>query len=323
VTNPRLLRTSRELFLSVLSGGSGDLEPWVIDRMTSVVEEEDVEPGKRLFAQGELPEFIFFVLEGRLRLERPGSNPWTFEGRSAIGVFDALLERPHTRTAVAETNLHLLKLRAEHWLALLEDSFGLARAALANSVSTVAAIEERQWATQAQPRGSVAIHASSVERPLGFIERVAILAEIPFVRSAGIQVLVELAESVKELTFQPGDMLFARGEPSGGALLVLQGEVVGERNDPALQVLFGPGSFVGGVASLGNPIAAWKARAATYVRVLSMSIEDWFDLMEEHFDLVRSALSALALRREAVLDELAEKSAELRVDTGSSPRRGD
>jgi CRP-like cAMP-binding protein len=284
-----------------------------------VVEEEDVESGKRLFAQGEPPEFIFFVRDGRVRLEREGSSPWTFEGRSVIGVFDALLERPHTRTAVAETNLHLLKLRTEHWLALLEDSFGLARSALANSVSIVAALEARQWATQAQPRGEIAVAVSSVEPRLGFIERVAILAEIPLVRSAGIQVLVELAESVEELTFQPGDTLFRHGEPGGRALLVLQGDVAAERSDLSLQVLFGPGSFVGGVASLGDPVAAWQARAATYVRVLSMNIEDWFDLMEEHFDLVRSALSALALRREAILDDLADKSAEVRVDTGSSP----
>jgi CRP-like cAMP-binding protein len=280
--------------------------------MTSVIEEEDVEPGKRLFAAGEQPEFIFFVQDGRVRLERDGSNPWIFEGRSVIGVFDALLERPHPRTAVAETKLHLLKLRAEHWLALLEDSFGLARAALANSVATVSALERRLWASQSQPMGVAAVHPQ-IESPLAFIDRVAILAETPLVRSAGIQVLVELAESVEELTFQPGDELFKRGEGANGALLVLEGNVVAERTDPDLEVLFGPGTLVGGVASLGDPIAAWQARATTQVRVLSMRTEDWLDLMEEHFDLVRSALSALALRREAILDELAEKSAELRL----------
>ena len=151
----RLQRTSRELFLSLLTGDAGDLETWVIDRMTSIVEEEDVEAGKRLFARGEPPEFIFFIREGRLRLERDGRPAWLFEGRSVIGVFDALLDRPHTRTAVAETNLHLLKLRVDHWLELLEDSFGLARAALGNSVTTVAAVEARRWAAQKAPRGAV------------------------------------------------------------------------------------------------------------------------------------------------------------------------
>jgi CRP-like cAMP-binding protein len=313
VSDPRLVRTSRELFLSVLTGDADNLETWVIDRMASVVDEEDVEAGKRLFARGEEPEYIFFVRDGRIRLERDGSSAWIFEGRSAIGVFDALLNRPHTRTAVADSNLHLLKLRAEHWLDLLEDSFGLARAALSNAVSTVAALEARRWAAEAHPRGPVVVHAPAVEPPLAFVERVAVLSETPLLRSAGIQVLVELADSLEELTFQAGSPLFQRGEPHLRAHLVLRGEVLAERRNPDLRVLFGPGSFVGGVASLGDAIAAWEARAETATQVLSFRIEDWFDLMEEHFALVRSALSALALLREDILDDLAAKGGDVRA----------
>jgi hypothetical protein len=44
-----------------------------------------------------------------------------------------------------------------------------------------------------------------------------------------------------------------------------------------------------------------------------MRIEDWFDLMEEHFDLIRSALAELALIRESVLEEIAEKDGEVRI----------
>jgi CRP-like cAMP-binding protein len=133
------------------------------------------------------------------------------------------------------------------------------------------------------------------------------------VRGAGIQVLVELAESAEELSFQPGDIIFQRGAPRGELHWVLQGEVVGERADPDIEVLFGPGSFVGGVASLGDPIAAWQARALTRVHVLSIRVEDWVDLMEEHFDLVRSALSAMAIWREGILDDLAERGGEVRA----------
>ena len=175
----RLQRTSRELFLTLLSGGAGNLESWVIDRMISVFEEEDVEAGKRLFARGEPPEFIFFIREGRVVLERDGSPPWLFEGRSAIGVFDAILERPHERTAVAETDLHLLKLRVDHWLELLEDSFGFARVALANSVRTVAQVEAKRWAAQTRPRGSVMVQVPPVAGPLAFVERLATLASAP------------------------------------------------------------------------------------------------------------------------------------------------
>jgi CRP-like cAMP-binding protein len=313
VTDLRLLRTSRELFLSVLTGGTADLETWVLDRMTSVVAEEDVEAGKRLFARGEPPELIFFVQDGRVRLEREGQNPWIFEGRSVIGVFDAVLERPHERTAVAETRLHLLRLHVDHWIDLLEDSFGLARAALANSVFTVASLETRLWAGQRHPRGAVVARVSPPPPPLAFVDRLAILAELPLLRAAGIQVLVELADSVEELTFPQGALLHERHERRGQAFFVLEGEATAARNAPDIEVLFGPGTFVGGAASLGDPMLAWRASAVTPMRVLSMHLDDWFDHMEEHFDLARSALSALALLREAILHDLGEKGEELRV----------
>lgn len=297
----------------MLSGRAANLETWVIDRMISVVDEEDVEAGKRIFAQGEPPESIFFTREGRLRLERDGAAPWLFEGRTVIGVFDAVLERPHARTAIAETDLHLLKLRVDHWLELLEDSFGLARAAVGNSVITVAGVEARRWAGQDAPRGAVLAHVPPVEGPFAFVERLAVLADVSLLRGAGIQVLVELADLMEEVTFEPGETIFERGNQRGEALLVLQGEAEGHRLGPELRVVFGPGSFVGGVASLGDPVAAWEARAMTRVRALSMRLEDWFDLMEEHFDLVRSALAALARQREAILEDLSRDKGELRI----------
>jgi CRP-like cAMP-binding protein len=307
-----LQRTSRELFLAVLTGGA-PLETWVIDRMTSVVEEEDVAAGKRLYARGEQPEYIFFTREGRLRLEREGRPAWLFEGRTAVGVFDALLERPHGRTAVALTDLRLLRLRVEHWLELLEDSFGLVRAAIRNAARTVAALEARRWATQTTPRGSIVVPLPPVAGPLSFVDRLAIFAEAPLFRGAGIQVLVELVDAMQEVTFEAGESLFERGHRRGESFFVLEGEVEGQRHDPEVKVIFGPGSFVGGVASLDEPILAWSARAVTPARALSMRLEDRFDLMEEHFDLVRSMLSQLAAVREDLLEGLEAADGEIRL----------
>lgn len=312
MADQRLKRTSREIFLSLLSGGAPDLETWVIDRMTSLVAEEDVDPGKRLFASGELPEHIFFVREGRLRLERNGSAAWIFEGRSVVGVFDALLDRPHDRSAIAETTLHLLKLRVDDWLDLLEDSFGLARSAIGNALRTVADIEARTWRAQAHPRGSIVTPVPQRQDALSFVDRLGVFADVPLLRGAGIQVMIELVESMDEVVFEPGDSIIERG-CRGHSFFVLEGEVEGQRRDPELTVHFGPGSFVGGVASLGDAIQAWEAHAETRVRTLRTRLEDWFEAMEEHFDLVRSTLTQLALYRETLLERLAPPDGELRV----------
>ena len=185
-----------------------------------------------------------------------------------------------------------------------------------NSVRTVAASRSAPLGRSGRSRAGRVVARDSPRRsaPLAFVERLAILADVPLLRGAGIQVLVELADSIEEVTFEPGSAIFERGDRRGQILLVLEGEAEGNRLDPGAHAcVFGPGSVVGGVASLGEPILAWQARAITRVRALSMSLEDWFDLMEEHFDLVRSALSAIALPREAILDDLSASTGELRV----------
>jgi hypothetical protein len=80
-----------------------------------------------------------------------------------------------------------------------------------------------------------------------------------------------------------------------------------------LRVSFGPGTWVGGLASLGEPILAWEAHAVTPVRALALHLEDYLELMEEHFDLVRSALAELARLREIVLVGLEASGATIRI----------
>jgi len=308
----QLIRTSRELFLAAIGGGAIDLDPWIVDRLTSLFEEVDVLAGQRVYAEGEHSEFIYFTREGRMRMVRQGHPDWTYEGRRVFGVFDAMIGRPHNRTAIALTDLHLLRLRAEHWIEILEDSFDVVRIGIANSARITAGLEARRWARQAEPKGvAIATVPGVLNSPLSFVDRLAIVATVGMLRSAGVQVLADLVGMMEERAFEPGEAIYRRGHPSEDSFLLLAGEVLAERSDPDLKVRFGPGCVICGTAGLGEPILAWDARALLKTRVLSMRLEDWYDTMEEHFDLARSALATLALQQESVLDDLATATGDI------------
>jgi CRP-like cAMP-binding protein len=243
--------------------------------------------------------------DGRVEMLRDGAPNFTLEGRSALGIFDAILDRPHARTAIAKTRLHLAKVRADDWLDLMEESFEIARVAVANSVRLAADLEALRWSLSRQPQGSVIAPVASSNPPLSFVDRLALLTDVAIVREAGVQVLVEVADLMEEMTFAAGQTLYERGRGGGHIFLVLGGKVIADRSDPNVSVAFGPGSLVCGMAAFGETASAWEARAVEPTRALALLVEDWFDLMEEHFDLVRSALRALALTSEALRDELA------------------
>jgi CRP-like cAMP-binding protein len=309
----RHARVSRELFLTAFGAELGRMAPAIIDRLTWLLEEEDVVSGEKLFSEGDAPEYFYFLREGRIELVREGSAPQTAEGPAVVGMSDAVLDRPRSRTAVVLAGAQIMRVHIDDWVELLEDSFELTRAAIVSSARRVALLEESLL-----DQGIVPFASSGSERPsgkrLGVIERLAVLMDALPLRRAEVQTLSDLALVAEEVTFEAGDVLFDRGAKRERVFLVVEGEVAATRRPSDVNWTFGAGHIVCGAAALSDAVCPWSARATSHVRALAFRIEDWFDLMEEHFDLVRSALAGLALELERLLD-LAAKVTPVRVES--------
>jgi len=304
-----LLRASRELYVSVLAGGTGDVNGDTIERLATALEEENVAAGRRIFSEGESVDHVYFARHGRVRLERNGAPPLTVEGSAAYGAFEAVGGRPHARTAVAFEDLLLMRLPTESWVALLDDDFDLARLVVIDGLRRQAELELED--SSVRPKASVALHAraATTDGPIGFVERVALLSTVPMLRAAGVQVLVDLAAVLTERTFERDERVHARGVASGRAFIVVEGDVLGQRRAPDRRVAYGPGSIVCGAAWLGEPQLAWETHAARRTRVLVLDAEHWFDMMEEHAELLHATLGTMALTRDAIVEELAARQA--------------
>lgn len=306
----RQLRLSREMFLAALGVPLESIDGWVIDRLTASLEEHRFETGQKLFSSGELPEFVYFLSEGEVRMTRPGRASWRHRGRWFLGGFDVHLDRPYERDAVAVSDLSVLKLAATDWIDLLEDSIWLAREAIVNCAATVAQLEER--VVRAFDRaGRDEAMPPAPPGALDLVERLSFLSERPFLSGAGVQTLADLAMVAREVTLGDADSLRTRDDRPDPFRFVLSGNVYAEREDPHVTRDYGPGDIVGGVSSFGKNAAAWRLVATAPTRVLEIPAIAWFDLAEDHFDLVRSAMAALALRRQALLEHLSAQTDDL------------
>jgi CRP-like cAMP-binding protein len=295
----RLKRISRDIFLAAF-GDLGDVEDAIVDRAVNLMDERVLADGETLFAEGTTPELMYLMRDGRVRFSESNGITWRAEGRWVHGFHDAILERAHTSTATAEGPLSLLQLRSSAWIELLEDCFDLTKSVLEGTARAVAALEER---APAAPAGRPAAGRAAAT----LVEKLSFMLDVRMLRGAGVQALADLATSTTERRFQRGDLILAAGAERRELFFVVHGEVRAENASAGVTRVYGVGDVVCGAASFGALAARWEATAAGDVRVLVLPIDVWYDAMEEHFDLARSALGALALRRLLLIETLARQ----------------
>jgi hypothetical protein len=300
-------RLRRELFLAALGTPLETLEPWVMDRMTALLEEDHVHSGQVIWPKGAVVDALYFMHHGSVEMRREGANPLRFEGRWLLGSFEGHSHSRTERELVALADFDVLKVARRGWLRLLEDSFALTRLSVQAAANATAVLDERLPSRRAHAPDEL-IRPSPPLRRLSVVERLAILTQVEIVRGVGVQALADLAGASREIILTPGEPLFSRNDPHENLFFVVQGEVVATRRHPDVTRRYTELVLVGGGAALTNRIRQWEANASGPVRAIAVPIEAWFDRMELHFDLVQSTLGILGREREAILEQLAELS---------------
>jgi CRP-like cAMP-binding protein len=307
----RLLRIGREIFLAAFGMPLETVDSWVIDRMTSILDEQEIHEGQTLYTAGGPVGFIYFMQDGAVRFTRDGGPSWTVKGRWVLGGFEALGDRPARRTATAVSDFRGLRVPTFDWVDMLEDSSQLARSAVVNASRTLVRMEER-IPTGAPASAREATTLSSVPAGvLSLVERLALLLDVRTFRLAGVQAVADLAAVSEQVSAAAGELVLERGAEREGLIRIVDGDVLAECSTPVMSRSYGPGDLICGAAVLGGVSGPWQARAVTPIRAISVPLEALFDMMEEHFDLVRSTFAALAARRELLIEHLAAASSDL------------
>ncbi len=298
-------RLMREIFLAgFMSGLPAENVKWAAARLAQNMTDVRLHPGEVLYRQGELADAHYFVVSGEIRLESEGLPPWKLAERSLVGTLDITLERPRARTAVAARETFLLRMPAGDWLDMLEDNFEL----MSRGVQGLADGVHR---LMLELGDFPAFHDLSTGKtphpapsgPLGFVDRMLILRGVRVFASGEVQALTNLAELATEVSFETGEELVERGQHSEHMFVVVTGEVTATRAESAPAELFGPGTLVFGSTAASSKDLGYEAHAAAPTRTLRIAREDYYDVMEEHFALARSAMKALAAERELLVNE--------------------
>ena len=99
-----------------------------LGRVAALTADVRFRSGETIFREGELVEAIYFVVKGRVAVERNGNRVREVGEKEAVGIVAALDQEPAVHTVTTLEPVHCLKLNAQDFHDMLSVDYELVRA---------------------------------------------------------------------------------------------------------------------------------------------------------------------------------------------------
>ncbi len=284
----------------------GTLPPYLLSLLADASRPRVFRKGQVLLREGERPGAAYFLIEGRLHLERGGRVVGHGEPGTSLGGVGIIARAPAPVTASADSDALTLELHADRVLDLLEDHFGIVRHFMREMTARIIDGWQRLppgtpplFAKPSAPR------ADGVERDLDLVERMFYLRRaVPF-EGASLNALAELARALSEVHHAPGERLWSEGEPARHFVLVVAGRASCSSRGGFL-LPAGPGSPLGTLECIAGRPRWYDALVVTPLTGLSGEIEVLFDVFEDNLEMALAFLTTMSQWLLAIATRLAE-----------------
>jgi CRP-like cAMP-binding protein len=297
-SEPTSIRVEHELFIRSFFNTQPPKR--VMHQFAASLQDAYYDAGETLFEEGQDPTYMYFVVEGAVVLKTEGKDPWEYGPSSVVGILDANLGRPYSRTARVLEDTHVLVIATSDYHDIMEDNFDFARAVLLDVFRMVHQLALRLPPNEVFPRSPL----QRLERPwlsvrrLNEIQRLMILRATEFAQNAPIQPLVVLANAAVERRLSRGRTLMRRQDPMTHLWFVGEGRLRVEHDAPPIDGVFEAGSLVLGAAAISDDPAPYDVTADRPTLVVGVPYELMWDMMEDHFRLARCAFAMVARENE-------------------------
>ncbi|UCE03511.1 MAG: cyclic nucleotide-binding domain-containing protein [Candidatus Latescibacterota bacterium] len=262
--------------------------------------------GAVIHRSGDALDRFHIVVDGRIAVRSAEHGDTTLRAEETLGLLTLLARWQGGLDAVADVDTRTLEIHADDLYEVFEDHFTI----LHNEIRTLASrtLEIRKntpTGAYFAPRGQ---DAPPPERELDLIDRLQYLRRGPIFRNANIDVLLELANRTQEAHFEPGVTLWEVGNPSGYLYALVSGNVRCTLPDGGW-FRCGPGYPLGNLESQCGAPRWYEAVTETPVVAMRNKTDTFLDMLEDHFEMAREFLAAMATGLIRILVEERERKA--------------
>ncbi len=223
---------------------------------------------------------LHLVLEGEITAVGAQSRAW--RSRQVFGALEVLAGRGVSAHAVTTVDTTTLQLLAPDVIEILDDSFGVMRAALRGL-----AAQARTRPARGRPAAPPAV------RSLGLVERLLVLRQQAAFSGAPLESLVALAHASEEVALPAGTVMTQAGDAGTSSYVITEGASRASHASGVARLL-GPGDAIGHLEILGHLPYEETIEAIEPLRALKIEAPDLFDVIEDHTDFGRAILATLA-----------------------------
>lgn len=286
-------QVARLLWLRSLFGAQTNERP--VEMLAARMTEVFLPRGAELYVRGGTSDSIYFVVEGVIR---QGTHGYTrYVSGDVLGFVDGMIDRPHQYTAVVLEDAVVLRLRLEDWFELLEEHFSVLRGMFTNTGQNSDAYPDPVKAGDALIRAEIPIEGN--ETPASTLVRhLLAVKSCPLFERASIQAVVQLVRGATVLCLDPGAVL-PEANKRPGLFIQVYGKIsfaIGPVGEAIEAKTHAPGSLVGSISLVPRVPGVFDLEAEARSEILFIESEKFFDVMEDHFDVGRSALAYVARR---------------------------
>ena len=157
-------------------------------------------------------------------------------------------------------------------------------------------------------------HSAHSTNQISAYDRVLLLAQTSLFAQTPENVLASVTPIMKEEDQAAGKVIFRKGDLGTGMYVIYTGEVAILDGDTEL-ARFSRGDFFGELALLDTETRSATAEAITDVRLLRIDQDDFYDLMEERAEVLRSIVRSLSGRIRRQNEVIARQSNHVTKET--------
>jgi hypothetical protein len=247
--------------------------------------QERSEPGRLLFREASIPEKVQFLLNGRVRVTRPGGESHQIEAPAVLAFQEAMEERPMEESVETADLSVCLTLTCEEMRALLSENSDLV-------VGLFQMLYRDSRAERIVVKGSSSLYSAlPAGGSLNRVEKGLVLKSIPVFSLMSAEEILILASIAVEMRLSAGEPLVAEADRPA-IYAMISGELSIEESGK-LPIIAEPSDIIGIYETLARIDFEYRASVRQNGIALRINHEDLFDLLSQRSDLLRRILSAL------------------------------